>query len=167
MAGTAPILTIDEFRELVRDIDVVMLTTVGADGRLGCRPMAPRPLDALQPIQMWFLTRADTGAARQVAERSMACITYQSDERNLYVVVRGRAEELQDPLRVRGLWKPLDAVHFPEGPDSDALRLIRVFPEDAVVWQGPGGLVGKAVAMAQALVTGDAGALGQRSDVRL
>lgn len=167
MTTESPIVPIAEFRTLISGIDVVMLTTVGADGRMACRPMAPRPLDELQPIQLWFLTRIQTTAAQQVSQRSSVCVTYQSDEKNLYVVVHGRGEEARDPNRVRAAWRTIDDVFFPEGAESENLCLIRVFPEEAVVWRGPGGLVGKAVAFAQALATGDARALGQRADVRL
>jgi general stress protein 26 len=164
---TEPVVSIAEFRKLVGDMNAVMLTTIGAHGLMSCRPMAPRPLDEMQPMQLWFLTRAHTDAAQQVAQRSSVCVTYQSDVANLYVVVYGHAEEIRDPARVKATWRPMDEVFFPEGAASKDLRLIRVFPEEAVVWRGPGGLVGKAVAFVQALATGDARALGQRAEVRL
>lgn len=167
MTHDTPTIDHTEFRALLEDANVVMLSTLGEDASIACRPMALRKVDALQPLQLWFLTREATGTVDQVDHHPTACVTFQCDERNVYVVMHGRADVVRDRDRIRASWRPMDSVFFPEGPDAESLCLVRVLPTHAVVWQGPGGLVGKSIAFVQAVATGDPGVLGHRSDVRL
>lgn len=140
-------------RELVRGINVAMLTTVAADGHLRSRPMATLALDEAD-ASLWFFTADDTEKAREIVDQSAVGLSYAEPAKQDYVSLSGRAAIVRDPAKARELWTPFAKVWFPDGPDDPRLVLIRVTIEAAEYWDAPGGRMVQLYSRAKAAITG-------------
>lgn len=152
--------------ELIRELDIAMLTTVNADGRLVSRPLDTKAVEFDGDI--WFSTECDSGKAREIARNPNVNVSYASRGRNAYVSIAGRASIVRDRARIEALWSPGMSTFFPAGKDDPNLCLIRVEPETAELWDGPGIAMGKALHFMMSAVSGDVGVLtdNERIDLR-
>lgn len=150
---------------LIKGIRFAMLTTVGADGRLTSRPMSTESggVDGV----LWFFTGRDTHKAADIERHPQVNVSYADPGSQRYVSVTGRAELVDDRARMRRLWSPAYSVWFPKGVDDPGLALLKVTAEHADYWEGPPTWIGRMVAFAQAMITGDAGHVESRGHVDL
>jgi general stress protein 26 len=121
-----------ELWDLIKDVRIAMLTTVGIDGRLHARPMVTQqtaPDDVL-----WFYSAKDSHKVEELTENQHVELTYAAPERDLYVSASGRAQVVDDRARMRELWNASVAGWFPDGPDDPNLCLLRVDVEEAEYW---------------------------------
>ncbi len=124
-------------REMIRDIDVAMLTTMTHDGSLRSRPMATRQgeFDGV----LWFLTSEGTAKAGEVAEHHAVNISYSKPEAKRYVSVSGKATLVRDREKTGELWAPPFKAWFPHGPNDPDLVLLRVEVQQAEYWDSAAG----------------------------
>ncbi|MDH5823939.1 pyridoxamine 5'-phosphate oxidase family protein [Luteimonas sp. RD2P54] len=148
---------IRKLAELIEDVDIAMLTTVGPDGRLVSRPLGTQEVEF--DGDLWFATGADSGKVAEIRANPQVNVAYASAAKNTYVSVSGKASIVDDREKIERFWSPAMKVFFPEGKDDPNLRLIHVAAESAEYWDGPGSAVGKALSLATAAVTGDPGAM--------
>jgi general stress protein 26 len=73
--------------ELIKDINIAMVTTVGVDGALHSRPMFTRRLE--NDENLWFFTSDDSGKAREIAQEHQVGVTYSEPKQQHYVSVAG------------------------------------------------------------------------------
>lgn len=150
-------------REIIDDIEIAMLTTLDASGEMQCRPLQTQKMG--DDCALWFITRADTSAARHAASRPQVSLCYASPEKQTYAVVYGQIECLHNREVLERLWTPAHKVFFPEGREDPGLVLLRVDPTHADCWTGPSGWIARTLAFAAAYLTGDAGKLGRKRHV--
>lgn len=124
--------TLRELWELIRDVRVAMLTTVGTDGRLHSRPMATQQLDPEDVL--WFFTAKDSHKVEELTEDQHVELTYAAPDRDLYVAATGRAQVVDDRERMRAMWNPAVQAWFPDGPDDPNVCLLRVDLDEAEYW---------------------------------
>src|ERR1700732_775419 len=125
---------IDRVWDIIEKVGVAMLTTRFAGG-LRARPLEARP-DREGGI-LWFLTRVRSDAGDKA-----------------YLSSSGRAEILRDTARAAEIWKSTDQVWWPGGPDDPTLRVLRVEPKTAELWDGPSNSIVAAFEFAKARLTG-------------
>lgn len=82
-----------------------------------------------------------------------------------YVVVNGHAHLTNDRARIKELWSPFAKAWWDSADDPD-IRLLRVSPDRAEIWDAPGKLIATAV-MLGAAVTGAKPAVGNHGNVRM
>ena len=87
-------------------------------------------------------------------------MSYSRPDKMDYVSVSGRATLVEDRIGMKALWTKWVEVFFPRGLDDPALALLRVDIEKAEYWDSPGTAIGRAYAVAKALVTSDTDATG-------
>jgi len=150
---------------LIRDVEVAMLTTVSADGRLVSRPLGTQQVDF--DGDLWFATEADSPKVAEIAAEPRVNVAYASPEQNTYVSVAGRAQIVDDRARVEALWSPSMELFFPGGKDDPNLRLIHVRAESAEYWNSPAGLFGKALQFVLSAVDEEGGVLADNRVVDL
>jgi len=150
---------------LIRDVEVAMLTTVSADGRLVSRPLGTQQVDF--DGDLWFATEADSPKVAEITAEPRVNVAYASPEQNTYVSVAGRAQIVDDRARVEALWSPSMELFFPGGKDDPNLRLIHVRAESAEYWSSPGGLFGKALQFVLSAVDDEGGVLADNRVVDL
>ena len=152
--------------ELIREVDIAMLTTINAEGRLISRPLGTQEVEF--DGDLWFATECDSGKALDIERNPNVNVSYASKSQNTYVSVAGRATIVRDRVKIDAIWSPAMKVFFPGGKDDPNLCLIRVEAETAEYWDGPGTVMGMALDFMMSAVSGDAGALtdNERLDLR-
>lgn len=152
--------------ELIKDVRVAMLTTVGADGRMLSRPLGTQEVEF--DGDLWFATGLDSEKVREIEANPHVNVAYASTDKNTYVSVAGRASIVRDRAKIEELWSPAMGLYFHGGKDDPNLVLIRVEAESAEYWDGPGNVFGKALHFLLTAVTDDPGSLteNERLDLR-
>lgn len=140
-------------KELVEDIDITMLTTTDADGRLVSRPMSTRRMDEHGDI--WFFTADDTKKVDEAESHREVGLAYCDAKGMRYVSVAGRAEVVEDRALMEQLYTPSLDVWFEDGLDTPDIALLRVTPELTEFWEPAKGKVAMAAGMLAALVRRD------------
>ncbi|HBK45222.1 MAG TPA: general stress protein [Xanthomonadaceae bacterium] len=156
---------IRQLAELIRGVDVAMFTTVAVDGRLVSRPLGTQQVEF--DGDLWFVTAADSPKLAEIAANPRVNVSYASASKNTYVSVAGRARVVDDRAKVEELWSPAMKLFFPGGKDDPDLRLIHVSAESAEYWDGPSGLLGKALYFVMSAVTEEPGSLSDNGRVDL
>lgn len=123
--------------ELIKDIHVVMLTTVDADGSLRARPMANKQSDFSG--ELCFLTQASAHTAIEIGKDDRVSIAFADPGLHTYVSVSGRARLIRDRGKAEELWSPYAKIWFPEGIDDPDLAILAVDVEKAEYWDSPSG----------------------------
>jgi len=128
---------IPEIAELLKDIDICMLATRGADGELHARPMSNNGKVEWDG-DSWFFAPADGRLVAAIEQHAEAVTTYRADDRFAWVALSGSAGVVDDPEQKRRLW--LDELErwFPNGPDDPNVALIRVASSAAQWWTDKG-----------------------------
>lgn len=98
------------------------------------------------------------------ASQAIVHVTVADDARTTYVSLNGGAIVVTDPQEILRLWSPLARTWF-DGPEDPDLAVVHFDISDGEYWDGPGGRVGRAVAMLRAALSGDADALGTQGHV--
>ncbi|MCD9030129.1 pyridoxamine 5'-phosphate oxidase family protein [Luteimonas sp. Y-2-2-4F] len=156
---------VERLAELIDDVEIAMLTTRTADGRLVSRPLRTQRVEP--DGSLWFATSADSGKVAEIGQDPRVCLAYESPSKNTYVSVSGRASVVDDRARIEALWSAPMRIFFPEGKDDPRLRLIRVEPETVEYWDSPGSVLGKVLYLATAAATGNPDALSEHERVDL
>ena len=151
---------------LLEDIDIAMLTTVGADGYLVSRPLSTQQA-RFDGKRVWFFTEADSPKVGEIQRNPRVNLAYVSPEKNTYVSLAGRARLSRDRARINALWSDAMKAFFPGGKDDPNLVLLEVTLRSAEYWEGPSTLLGKLVTFVIARVTGDEEVMGENRLVDL
>lgn len=151
--------------ELLHDIPIAMLTTVGLDGTLHSRPMATQrtPFDG----DLWFFTQASSLKVDELGEHRNVNLSYADPKHNRYVSVSGTASVFRDRAKEEELWNPLYKAWFPKGLDDPDLILLRVAVEEAEYWDSPSSTMVHIAGFVKALVTGKQYEPGDHGEIKL
>lgn len=122
----------DKIRDLVADIEVAMLTTVGLDGGFRSRPMGT-VLDP-EAATLWLFVSAVSDTAAEVQRAPQVGLIFSDPQRDRYVAVSGEARFIEDRNRIHQLWREAFARWFPGGPDDKSLVLLEVDIAVAEFW---------------------------------
>jgi general stress protein 26 len=138
--------------KLLEDIDIAMLTTVGAKGDLVSRPLSTQDA-SFDGRRVWFFTEADSPKVAEIRREPRVNVAYASKDKNTYVSVAGRAKLSKDRAKIDALWSDALKAFFPKGKDDPNLVLLQVDVRSVEYWDGPGSLLGKLVTFVVARVT--------------
>ncbi|WP_080847857.1 pyridoxamine 5'-phosphate oxidase family protein [Cytobacillus gottheilii] len=120
---------LETLRELIKDIDTAMLTTVSEDG-LVSRPMKTQEVEF--DGDLWFFTKKETDKYEEIMHDQDVNVAYAGKS---YVSVRGRAEIVQDLNKKKDLWnKGLEKI-MQTSYDNPNVVLIKVEAEAAEYWE--------------------------------
>ena len=119
---------------IIEKVGVAMLTTQFAGG-LRARPLEARP-DREAGI-IWFLTDVRSAKDDEVAASPHVGLVFIDAGEKAYLSITGRAEIVRDPAKAADIWKSTDKVWWRGGPDDPTLRVLRVEPSTAELWDGP------------------------------
>src|ERR1700720_4029279 len=125
---------IDRVWDIIGKVAVAMLTTRFAGG-LRARPLEARP-DREAGI-IWFLTDVRSGKDEEVAASPDIGLVFIDAGDRAYLSITGRAEILHAAGQAAAIWKTTDQVGWRGGPDDPPLRVMRVEPITAELWDGP------------------------------
>ena len=156
---------IQHLASLIKDVEIAMLTTIQADGKLVSRPLGTQQVEF--DGDLWFATSAESEKVAEIKANPRVNVAYASAGKNTYVSVSGEASIVADRAKIDELWSPAMKLFFPEGKDDPKLRLIRVRAESAEYWDGPGTAIGKALYLLVAAVSDDPGAMSDNETMQI
>ena len=167
---TAPTQTrendLEKLRELVKDIDFCMLTTVDEGGDLHSRPMSSNG-DIDEDGDLWFFTSASSHKVSEIEKLPKVNVSFADPDNQRYISVSGIAQLVRDRAKIDELWRPEFKIWFPEGKDDPEVALLRVNLEKAEYWDSPSSTIGYALSFVSSLVTGKQPDLGENRKVNL
>lgn len=152
----------DRVWELAKRIGICMFVTWDGE-RQRARPLVATV--EKQNHAIWFLTDVEGHKDEQVEKFPTVTLAFADNGGNKYVSITGRAEILNDRALIKTLWSPYAKAWW-SGPEDPAIRIIKVTPQDAELWDTPGGLFSK-VAMLAAAVTRRGPMIGENAKVTL
>ena len=138
--------------ELVKDLDIAMLSTRGTDGKFHSRPMAVS--DAEFGGTLYFLTDVRSGKVHDLETDPETIVTFSDHKAQTYVAMRGRGSLTTDKTAIRDHWTDKAKAWFPGGVEDPDIALIAVAVEDAEYWDAPSGRMVVLYAYAKAVATG-------------
>ena len=117
----------------MRDLDFCMLTTHTPRGGLRARPMSNNG-EVEFDGEVWFFSAADSRKVRDIAATPRVHLSYVDLDEWRFISMTGRARIVRDAQKKRELWIEELEQWFEEGPDSDAIVLIKVTPTVVSYW---------------------------------
>ena len=144
---------LQKLRELVKDIDFCMLTTMDETGDLRSRPMSSNG-DIDPDGDIWFFTSASSHKVSEIEKLPKVNVSFADPDNQHYISISGTAQLVRDRNKIEELWRPEFKMWFPEGTDDPDIALLRVSLEKAEYWDSPSSTVGFMLNFISSLVTG-------------
>ena len=155
---------LQKIRELIKDIDFCMLTTVDENGDLHSRPMSSNG-DVDDDGDIWFFTNASSHKVTEIQKLPKVNVSFADPDDQRYISVSGTAQVVRDRAKIDELWKPEFKIWFPEGKGDPEIALLRVNLEKAEYWDSPSTTIGYALSFVSSLVTGKQPEFGENKKV--
>jgi general stress protein 26 len=112
-----------------------------------------------------FLVSRGTDWVSSIAGReALVHVTIADDRATRYLSLNGTAIVVADADEAERLWSPAARAWF-DGPDDPDLGVLHFDVTSGHYWDGPGGRVGRAVALVRAALTGDGDQIGTSGPV--
>ncbi len=157
---------LQKLRDMVKDIDFCMLTTIDENGDLHSRPMSANgEIDANG--NLWFFTGASSHKVSEVEKAPKVNVSFADPKNQQYVSITGVAQLVRDRAKIDELWKPEFKMWFPEGKDDPEVALLRISLEKAEYWDSPSSTVAYALSFVSSLVTGKQPDFGENKKLEL
>ena len=153
---------VERIWELARRIGIAMFVTW--DGK----EQRARPLAATVEKDegaIYFLTDINGEKDDQIAEFPHVSVSFADHKSSKYVALSGKATISNDRARIKQLWSPFAKAWW-DSPEDPAIRVIKVVPRDAELWDSPGRIV-TTISMLAAAVTGRSPKIGENAKVAL
>lgn len=164
------LLTHDEklqkLRDIVKAVDICMLTTVDEHGDLHSRPMSNNK-DIDFDGDLWFFTSTNSHKTDEIERDSKVNASFADIKGQQYASLTGHAELVRDRAKIEELWKPVFRMYFPDGVDSHDIALLKVSVEHAEYWDGSQSIFSHAIGFVAALVKGESAQLGENERIDL
>lgn len=158
--------SLDKLRELIKDIDFCMLTTIDQQGDPHSRPMSSNG-DIDPNGDLWFFTNASSHKVSEVEESPTVNVSFADPDNQRYVSVSGVAHLVRDRQKIDELWRPEFKMWFPQGKDDPEVALLKVSLEKGEYWDSPSSTIGYALSFVSSLVTGKQPEFGENRKVDL
>lgn len=157
---------LEKLREMIKDIDFCMLTTMDEHGDPHSRPMSSNG-DIDPNGDLWFFTAASSHKVNEVEATPRVNVSFADPDNQRYVSVTGTAHLVRDRQKIDELWRPEFKMWFPEGKDDPEVALLRVSLEKGEYWDSPSSMIGYAFRFVSSLVTGKEPEFGENRKVDL
>jgi general stress protein 26 len=149
--------------DIIAQVQVCMLVTQFSAG-LRARPVEAR---LRGDGQIYFLTDADSDKRSEIATSPDVALVFTDPKQKIYLSISGRASIINDEDIARAIWQLTDRVWWKAGPAEAKVRVLRVEPHTAELWDGPSSTAVEVFEFAKALVTGLEPNLGQNRKVTI
>jgi len=136
--------------DLVKDIDIAMLTTVTEDGSLHSRPMGTQEM---RDGVIWFFLKDDSRTADEIRADSRVNVSYAKS--NTWVSVSGNAMVIRDQSKIDEFWKEELKAWFPAGKAEPHLALLKVEMREGEYWDVASGAMLEIFSYLKSKLTGE------------
>jgi general stress protein 26 len=150
----------EKLREMIKDIDLCMLTTVDESDDLHSRPMSLNG-DVDDSGNLWFFTSSNSHKASEIERTPNVNVSFIDTDQQHYVSISGDAELVRDKQKIKELWKPILKAWFPDGPDQADIALLKVKVKKAEYWDTPSSTIAQAISFVSAIFSGKQVELGE------
>lgn len=157
---------IKKLRELVKDIEIGMLTTIDEDGTLHSRPMSTNG-QVESDGTLWFFTYASSHKVTEVEQHQQVNVSFSAPSKQRYVSMSGTAQLVQDRNKIQELWKPELKAWFPNELDEPDIALLKVNVAKAEYWDAPSSWVAHTIGLVKAIATGEKANSGENEKINL
>lgn len=158
--------SLEKLRDLMKDIEFCMMTTIDEDGTLRSRPMATNS-EIEENGDVWFFTYASSHKVTEVNQHHEVNLSFSAPDKQRYVSLSGTAELVRDRAKMEQLWKPALKAWFPQELEEPDIALLKVTATKGEYWDAPAGWVAKAVGFVKAATTGDREDLTENQKIEL
>jgi general stress protein 26 len=148
--------------DIIEKTRVCMLTTHSRDG-LRARPLEARPDRDAGLI--FFVTDVRSAKDDEIEADHDVALVFIDEKDRAYLSITARAGVTCDTGKAKEIWKKSDNVWWPGGPDDPNVRVLRVEPITAELWDGPASSAIAAFEFAKARLTGQKPNLGENRKV--
>ena len=152
----------DRVWDVIERSSVGMLTTRFGGG-LRARPLDARP-DREAGLIFFVIDVRGLKDDEVKAWPDVCFVVVYSDEK-AYLSITGEAAVFYDEAVLRKIWKESDDVWWPNGPYDENVRILRLEPRVADLWDGPACSAVASVEMSEARRTGKKPNLGEKRKV--
>lgn len=133
--------SIVELKQMLKEFDTVLLTTVTPEGLIRSRPMAVQDPEEVTDCDLWFVTSSASIKVGEIAsERQVGVGAYRGGDRGWLSISAWAAFE-RDRELIRRLFKPAWKAWFVDGPSDPTIVLLKLQVERAEYWEPEGGRV--------------------------
>lgn len=157
--------SLEKLNELLHGIKYCMLTTVEKDGSLRSRPMYTQQEDF--DGDLWFFTGLDNAKIEEIQVDPQVNVSYIADGHKQFVSVSGRAEVIQDRIKIEKMWKPYYKAWFPGGVNDPNLCLLKINAEYAEYWDTPSSPIAHLINLVKSVTGGAPAKIGENEKVEL
>ena len=158
--------SLEKLREMIKDIDFCMLTTIDEQGDPHSRPMSSNG-DIDPNGDIWFFTGASSQKVGEIENSPKVNVSFADPKNQRYVSVTGSAQLTRDAKKIEELWRPEFKMWFPKGKDDPEIALMRIRLEKAEYWDSPSSTIAYVVNFVSAVVTGKQPEFGENKKVEL
>ena len=148
--------------DLLEQTGAGMLTTRFDEG-LRARPLEARPDRGAGII--YFITDVRGLKDDEIENDPRVCFTLSNAHDKAYLSITAHASVLRDALLAAKYWKKTDDVWWPGGPEDKYVRVLKLEPLRAELWDGPASSLVAAFEFAKARATGEKPNLGENRKV--
>ena len=120
--------------DVVEKVRVGMLTTQFSGG-LRARPLEARVDRDIGII--WFVTDVHGAKDDEIGAAHDIGLVFIHEGDRAYLSIAGRAFVTHDAAKAKDIWRKTDDAWFPEGPGDPNVRVLRIEPITAELWDGP------------------------------
>ena len=138
--------------DIIEKARVGMLTTQFGGG-LRARPLEPQ-VDRDAGL-IWFVTDIRGAKDDEINTDQDIGLVFSDEDDRAYLSITGRASVTRDTAKAKEIWKKTDDIWLQGGPDDPNVRVLRVEPITAELWDGPSSAAGAAFEFAKARLTGE------------
>ena len=129
-----------EQNRIARIWDIIERTRVGMlttqfSGGLRARPLEARANRDAGII--WFVTDVRGAKDEEISAAHDIGLVFIHEGDHAYLSITGRAFVSRDTAKSKEIWRKTDDAWFPGGPDDPNVRLLRMQPVTAELWDGP------------------------------
>jgi general stress protein 26 len=157
---------VEKLREMIKDIDFCMLTTIDEQGDPHSRPMSSNG-DIDPNGDIWFFTGSSSHKVSEIENSPKVNLSFADPKNQRYVSVSGSAQLTRDAKKIDELWRPEFKMWFPKGKDDPEIALLRIRLKKAEYWDSPSSKIAYVVNFVSAVVTGKEPEFGENRKVEL
>lgn len=144
---------IAKFKQLVKDVNVCMFTTIDEQQQLSSRPMFTSQVD--NDGDVWFFTNEFSEKVGAVSRDNLVHLIYAHPVKNIYIDGKGTCSLVIDRKKMEALWDESLKQWFPQGPEDPKLCLIKVTLQSAHFWNQSTSKMGLMFQMIRSIAKGD------------
>ncbi len=142
----------EKINEMIKGIPVAMFVTMDHNGTFRSRPMTTQQQEF--DGDLWFFASRGSDVSKEVEQNPEVNVAYSEDGN--YVSLSGKAAIVTDIQKKKDLWHPELKVWFEgKGPEAPEVLLIKVNAREAQYWDTPNGVIGNAITVVKAVLSGD------------